>query len=237
MNLLESFRQLWKRLAPRDGRSKLARRWEEIGDDLFGSWRTRNKEASPWETAEAGRTDGVVLPSFYGEMLDDLQPAMLKHLDSADVQPIWEDIRLTRVGDGIDVDLLRDDQSVAGSMTGALSEGQRNTVLLNLMLAKGEGPIVIDQPEDELDSSFIYKTLVTDLRSAKLKRQLIIATHNANLPVNADAELIYALEARDGHGQALAQGGLDRAHVADAVLDIMEGSEQAFKRRSEKYHF
>lgn len=237
MNDLESFRQLWKRLAPRDGRSKLARRWEDIGDDLFGSWRTRNKEASPWETAEAGRTDGVVLPSFYGEMLDDLQPAMLKHLDSADVQPIWEDIRLTRVGDGIDVDLLRDDQSVAGSMTGALSEGQRNTVLLNLMLAKGEGPIVIDQPEDELDSSFIYKTLVTDLRSAKLKRQLIIATHNANLPVNADAELIYALEARDGHGQALAQGGLDRAHVADAVLDIMEGSEQAFKRRSEKYHF
>jgi len=237
MNDQESFRLLWKRLAPRDGRSKLARRWEEIGDDLFGSWRARNKEASPWETAEAGRTEGNVLPAFYGEMLDDLQPAMLKHLDSEDIQPIWEDIRLTRVGDGIDVDLLREDQTVAGSMTGALSEGQRNTVLLNLMLAKGEGPIVIDQPEDELDSSFIFKTLVTDLRSAKLKRQLIIATHNANLPVNADAELIYALEARDGQGQALAQGGLDRAHVSNAVLDIMEGSEQAFKRRSEKYHF
>lgn len=237
MNDQESFRLLWKRLAPRDGRSKLARRWEEIGDDLFGSWRARNKEASPWETAEAGRTEGNVLPAFYGETLDDLQPAMLKHLDSEDIQPIWEDIRLTRVGDGIDVDLLREDQTVAGSMTGALSEGQRNTVLLNLMLAKGEGPIVIDKPEDELDSSFIYKTLVTDLRSAKLKRQLIIATHNANLPVNADAELIYALEARDGRGQVLAQGGLDRAHVADAVLDIMEGSEQAFKRRSEKYHF
>lgn len=233
----ESFRQLWKRLAPRDGRNKLARRWEEIGDDLFGSWQARNKEVSPWETAEAGRTEGNVLPSFYGEMLDDLQPAMLKHLDSEDILPIWEDIRLTRVGDGIDVDLLREDQSVAGSMAGALSEGQRNTVLLNLMLAKGGGPIIIDQPEDELDSSFIYKTLVTDLRSAKLKRQLIIATHNANLPVNADAELIYALEAREGRGQVLAQGGLDRAHVAEAVLDIMEGSEQAFKRRSEKYHF
>ncbi len=237
MNDLESFRQLWKRLAPRDGRGKLARHWEEIGDDLFGSWRTRGKEASPWETVVAGRTDNCVLPNFYGQMVDDLQPAMLKHLDSEDIQPIWEDIRLTRIGDGIDVDLLRDDQSVAGSMTGALSEGQRNTLLLNLMLARGVGPIVIDQPEDELDSSFIYKTLFTDLRSAKLKRQLIIATHNANLPVNADAELIYALEARDGQGQALAQGGLDRAHVSDAVLDIMEGSEQAFKRRSEKYHF
>lgn len=69
------------------------------------------------------------------------------------------------------------------------------------------------------------------------KCQLIIATHNANLPVNAEAELIYALEARDGHGQALAQGGLDRAHLAGAVLNIMEGSEQAFKQGSEKYHF
>ena len=122
-------------------------------------------------------------------------------------------------------------------MKGALSEGQRNTVLLNLMLARGEGPIVIDQPEDELDSSFIYRTLVQDLRAVKSRRQLIVATHNANLPVNADAEQIYALEARDGRGKLRAQGGLDRKAVAAAVLDIMEGSEQAFKQRSEKYHF
>ena len=106
-----------------------------------------------------------------------------------------------------------------------------------LMLARGEGPILIDQPEDELDSSFIYRTLVCDLRAAKSKRQLIVATHNANLPVNADAEQIYALEARDGRGRVRAQGGLDRKGVAEAVLDIMEGSEQAFKQRSEKYHF
>ncbi len=96
---------------------------------------------------------------------------------------------------------------------------------------------MIDQPEDELDSSFIYRTLVRDLRAAKSKRQLIVATHNANLPVNADAEQIYALEALDGRGKALPKGGLDRKDVAQAVLDIMEGSEQAFRRRSEKYHF
>ena len=75
------------------------------------------------------------------------------------------------------------------------------------------------------------------LKRLQNKRQLIVATHNANLPVNGDAELIYALEARDGRGVPLAQGGLDRANVAEAVLDVMEGSEQAFKRRSEKYHF
>lgn len=76
-----------------------------------------------------------------------------------------------------------------------------------------------------------------DIRAAKSKRQLIVATHNANLPVNADAEQIHALEARDGRGKPRVKGGLDRKDVAQAVLDIMEGSEQAFKRRSEKYHF
>lgn len=233
-----SFFTEWSRLAPRDGRGKLARRWDELGDDLFNSWLKRGTEASPWETVEAGRADANAIMYFTGGPHgDDLHSELLEHIDSQDVRPIWEAVRITRISDGIDVELLRDDQSTAGRMSGALSEGQRNTVLLNLMLARGDGPIVIDQPEDELDSSFIYKTLVKDLRATKQKRQLIIATHNANLPVNGDAEFIYALEARDGKGKPLAEGGLDRAPVARAVLDIMEGSEQAFKRRSEKYHF
>lgn len=232
-----SFTAAWRRLAPKDGRGKLARRWDEIGDDLYISWRNRGTEVSPWETVEAARTDSRAIPYLYGELADDLQPALVSHLDSGDVRPIWESIRISRINDGVDVELRRDDGSTAGTMSGALSEGQRNTVLLNLMLARGTGPIVIDQPEDELDSSFIYKTLVKDLRATKEKRQLIVVTHNANLPVNGDAEFIYALEARDGQGKTLAEGGLDRAPVARAVLDIMEGSDQAFKRRSEKYHF
>ncbi len=232
-----SFNDAWRRLAPRDGRGKLARHWEELGDDLFSTWQTRPDLMSPWELVETARSDARAIPYLYGEMVSDLQPAMIKHIDSDDVRPIWESIRITRINDGVDVELLRDDGSPAGSMSGALSEGQRNTVLLNLMLARGIGPIIIDQPEDELDSSFIYKTLVKDLRAIKDRRQLIVATHNANLPVNGDAELIYALEARDGRGKQLGQGGLDRKEIADAVLNIMEGSEQAFKRRSEKYHF
>jgi ABC-type cobalamin/Fe3+-siderophores transport system ATPase subunit len=228
-----SFKAAWARLAPADKRGKLARRWEDYGDELFREWGRRG-EASVWETLETARTDTGVLETV---LLEGLHQALFVHLDSDNVRPLWEDVRLSRVSDGIDVELLREDRTVAGSMSGALSEGQRNTVLLNLMLARGEGPIVIDQPEDELDSSFIYRTLVRDLRAAKSKRQLIVATHNANLPVNADAEQIYALEARDGRGKPRAQGGLDRKGVAEAVLDIMEGSEQAFKQRSEKYHF
>lgn len=228
-----SFKAAWARLAPADKRGKLARRWEDFGDELFSEWRKRG-DASVWETLEVARADTEVLETV---LLEGLHQTLFAHLASENVRPLWEDVRISRVSDGIDVELLREDRTVAGSMSGALSEGQRNTVLLNLMLARGEGPIVIDQPEDELDSSFIYRTLVRDLRAAKSKRQLIVATHNANLPVNADAEQIYALEARDGRGKPRAQGGLDRKGVAEAVLDIMEGSEQAFKQRSEKYHF
>lgn len=228
-----SFATAWARLAPADKRGKLARRWEDFGDELFQAWQLWGG-ASVWETLEAARTDAHLLETV---LLEGLHTSLFAHLDSDNIRPLWEDVRLSRVSDGIDVELLREDGSVAGSMSGALSEGQRNTVLLNLMLARGEGPILIDQPEDELDSSFIYRTLVRDLRATKSKRQLIVATHNANLPVNADAEQIYALEARDGRGKCRAQGGLDRKGVAEAVLDIMEGSEQAFKQRSEKYHF
>lgn len=97
--------------------------------------------------------------------------------------------------------------------------------------------MLIDQPEDELDSEFLFKELVPLFRTAKRQRQLIIVTHNANMPVNADAELIYALRAKGGRGGCLTQGGLDRSAVSRAVLDIMEGSEVAFRRRQEKYHF
>lgn len=231
-----SFKAAWARLAPDDKRGKLARRWDEIGEDVFRTYK-QSGEPSPWETVETARKGAVYLPIFKTVGFEDLHQPLYAHLDSNNVRVLWEDVRLTRVNDGVDVELLREDGTVAGAMSGALSEGQRNTVLLNLMLARGEGPILIDQPEDELDSSFIYRTLVRDLRSAKVKRQLIVATHNANLPVNADAEQIYALEARDGRGKLRAQGGLDRKGVAEAVLDIMEGSEQAFKQRSEKYHF
>ena len=117
--------------------------------------------------------------------------------------------------------------------------------MLNLNISYGvrfsgtrsRGPIDIDQPEDELDSNYIFSDLVPLLREVKGRRQLILATHNANLPVNADAELVYAVEARDGRGELRAEGGLDRPPVIQAVLDIMEGSEKAFRRRSEKYRF
>lgn len=109
--------------------------------------------------------------------------------------------------------------------------------MLKLLLAQGDGPIVIDQPEDELDSNFIYHELVPLLRKVKSRRQLILSTPNANLPVNADTDLIYALDVKKGRGERLASGGLDQADAANAVLNIMEGAAGAFRRRFDKYHF
>ena len=150
----------------------------------------------------------------------------------------WEKLRCSRVQDTVDMKLFRADGSTAGSIAeGSLSDGQRNTAALALLLAQEGGPLVIDQPEDELDSNFVFRELIPMLRKVKSKRQLIIATHHANLPVNGDAELVYAFEARDGKGEARACGGLDQASVTKAVLDIMEGTEEAFRRRREKYHF
>lgn len=232
-----TFDAAWARLAPKDTRTRLGKNWQSLGDAVFKAF-SAGQFPSPWEVIEIWRLLGTS-----GLELDpQLEPLLFEYLDSDEVRPNWESVSLTRLADAADIILLREDGSEAGRMSGGvdgrrLSEGQRNTAVLNLVLAQGEGPVVIDQPEDELDSNFIFSDLVPLLRGLKGKRQLIMATHNANLPVNADAELIYALEARDGRGRALAEGGLDRENVTKAVLDIMEGSETAFRRRSEKYHF
>lgn len=113
----------------------------------------------------------------------------------------WRNFRVTRIPDVVDIELYRNDRSLVGNLAGGqLSEGQRNTAILHMLLVKGDGPIIIDQPEDEVDASFIYKDLVPLLRQAKSCRQLILATHNANLPVNADAEFVFALESVNGRG-------------------------------------
>ncbi|MBL8394563.1 MAG: AAA family ATPase [Candidatus Accumulibacter sp.] len=231
MGDISSFAAAWGSLAP-DGRSRLGKYWADLGEKLFHAFRVQEEYVTPWEyiRAIARQIEACELDiaEYAEDMANHLQGNMKK----------WRDVRLTRVADLVDIELRRVEGGIVGRISdGKLSEGQRNTAVLNLLLAHGDGPIVIDQPEDELDSNFIYQDLVPLLRKVKSERQLIMATHNANLPVNGDADLIYALEATEGHGRVRTQGGLDRADVARAVLDIMEGSAEAFRRRREKYHF
>jgi energy-coupling factor transporter ATP-binding protein EcfA2 len=117
-----------------------------------------------------------------------------------------------------------------------LSLGQQQSVLLALMLtSESTAPLIVDQPEDNLDSEFIYKTLVPVIRSAKERRQVIVVTHNANIAVLGDAELIIALKATNEKGSIVARGSIDHKATCDLACDIMEGSREAFDRRAAVY--
>ncbi|OGO35269.1 MAG: hypothetical protein A2W35_01480 [Chloroflexi bacterium RBG_16_57_11] len=116
-----------------------------------------------------------------------------------------------------------------------LSDGQRATAMLLLLLAQEERLLMVDQPEDDLDNRFVYEDIVRILREQKGKRQLVAATHNPNIPVLGHAELIVALEAQEEHCTIAAEGAIDRRSIQEFVRNVMEGGEEAFQRRAQKY--
>jgi ABC-type lipoprotein export system ATPase subunit len=117
------------------------------------------------------------------------------------------------------------------------SVGEKSTAILSLLLSAGAQPIVIDQPEDDLDNQYVFNVVFDLLRRRKFSRQVVIATHNANIPVNGDAELIVALSVKRRLGVVLDAGSIDRPEVKDNVSMIMEGSAEAFRLRRERYGY
>jgi ABC-type lipoprotein export system ATPase subunit len=115
-----------------------------------------------------------------------------------------------------------------------LSMGQKGMVLLKLELAEGDHPLIVDQPEENLDNKYIYEELVGALRQAKKNRQVIIATNNANLVVNTDAEQVIAAEF-ENNVISYKSGSLESRQMRDFIIPILEGGEDAFKRRERKY--
>lgn len=124
-----------------------------------------------------------------------------------------------------------------------LSTGQKATALLYLLLLESEGPLVVDQPEDNLDNRFISEGVVPKIRAEKRRRQFIFSTHNANIPVLGDAELILGIravgEAEGGRAEVPPEnmGAIDKATVAELVEEILEGGKDAFLTRRLKYGF
>jgi ABC-type Mn2+/Zn2+ transport system ATPase subunit len=119
-----------------------------------------------------------------------------------------------------------------------LSLGQQQSVLLALMLSSDRTqPLLIDQPEDNLDSEFIYSTLVPVLRRAKERRQIIIVTHNANIAVLSDAEQIVVLKSTSDKATIIHRGSIDDVGTRDSACEILEGAPEAFRLRSELYGF
>ena len=120
------------------------------------------------------------------------------------------------------------------------SAGQQATALLHVLLSQSGPPLIIDQPEDDLDSQVIVD-VVDAIWIAKKERQLVFASHNANLVVNGDAELVVCCDYRDAGdhsaGRIKLEGAIDVPAVCDEITVVMEGGEKAFRLRKEKYGF
>lgn len=156
-------------------------------------------------------------------------------------EPLLRELEETAVGHAVEV--LLDISSNSGQRElrtmEELSKGQRATALLLLLLGASTAPLVIDQPEDDLDNRFIYDGVVAHLRKLKGVRQIIASTHNANVPVLGDAELIVALQGDGQHGRPAADGigSLDDAAIRAHAENILEGGPAAFNARHHLYGF
>lgn len=160
-------------------------------------------------------------------------PEVLMRVEELDLPPTTAiQLNTARAGDPPKWQALED-----------LSTGQKATAVLLLLLLDSDAPLIVDQPEDDLDNRFITEGVVPRMREEKQRRQFIFSTHNANIPVLGDAELIVGLsasgEAEHGHARIAPghMGSIDAKPVRELVEEILEGGKEAFERRRRKYGF
>jgi hypothetical protein len=117
-----------------------------------------------------------------------------------------------------------------------LSPGQRGLILLlfYLLVDRSESPLLIDQPEENLDNDAVRRLLVPALKKARTRRQIIVVTHNANLAVVGDADQIVACSQQD-NAFAIRSGSLAGHETGETTINVLEGSRGAFQNRRDKY--
>ena len=116
------------------------------------------------------------------------------------------------------------------------SPGQKSAAILAFLLSHGGEPIVLDQPEDDLDNHLIYDLIVRQIRADKRRRQIVLATHNPNIVVNGDAEMVISMDQRSGQCSIVTDGSgcLQDPGVRKEICHVMEGGRQAFERRYQR---
>ena len=128
---------------------------------------------------------------------------------------------------------LRDGETYKNSMS--LSTGQKCTSILPILLLDSDHPLLVDQPEDNLDNGFIYETVVESVRHVKQRRQLIFVTHNPNIPVLGEAEKVFVLKSDGSHAWTEEEGTVDECR--GNIVKLLEGGEEAFRQRHSKYRY
>ncbi len=153
------------------------------------------------------------------------------HRDETDILRENLIMRLQEYGEK-GVNLIRYKNKILGKHT--MSFGERCGTLIELILHSGDHPLIIDQPEEHLDAKFIADRVVDIITEQKIIRQIIICTHNANIVVLGDSELITVLSVGE-QGTNSSQGSLEDPSTRKLVYDILEGGPEAFRKREQKY--
>ena len=215
-------------------RDKVGGRLSEAIESLRGV-----RDLSLTQFVEACRSGAEPLNKTFGitpaqgERLAKAEPEVLMRVEELDLPPTTT-IRLNTAPAG---------EPPAWQALEDLSTGQKATAVLLLLLLESEAPLIVDQPEDDLDNRFITEGVVPRMREEKQRRLFLFSTHNANIPVLGDAELIVGLSATGeaAHGRARIapehMGSIDAKPVRELVEEILEGGKEAFERRRRKYGF
>ena len=169
--------------------------------------------------ARAGRTDDI-FGKWFCNHIRNLAPEQLDRLQ------LWQPT------DSLRIEFRRPHESVWTPIHSG-SPGQKSAALLAFLLSSGEEPIILDQPEDDLDNNLVYDLIVRQIRTCKTKRQVIVVTHNANIVVNGAAERIVTMDFLKGQCMVVNTGSgcLQEHGVREQVWSVMEGGKEAFDGR------
>lgn len=215
-------------------------------DDLFENLSKETDPLATWE-ATLGELESLTLLEPDVEITSELTPTLSRlGLPLSDQKKIalkltpdgWLDLSLVELADTPEFE-YRSKEAEYIPFASA-SAGQQASALLATLLAQNGTPLLIDQPEDDLDSDTIQQ-IVTKIWQSKSRRQLIFSSHNANLVVNGDADLVlvcaYVNTGDQSAGHVKAEGAIDIEDVRREITTVMEGGEKAFRLRKEKYGF
>ena len=183
---------------------------------------------SPLELVEAVESGGVQAITEAIEIAPERAMNVIAYLQSRSLT----DLIAAPVDDSVELSLL---DGVDYKESDSLSIGQRCTVVLPVLLSGHGELLIIDQPEDHLDNAFITKTLVEQLRERQSGDQFILASHNANIPVLGEADLVVRLASDGRRGFVEHSGELDAPETVRAITSVMEGGVEAFQRRAMFY--
>lgn len=190
--------------------------------------------ANAWRAGRDELARRFSIPASQAEKLVQCEPDVVLRVEELDL-PSTTRIELNTAADGEDPQWHTLEQ---------LSTGQKATAVLLLLLLESDAPLVVDQPEDDLDNRFITEGVVPKMRQEKRRRQFLFSTHNANIPVLGDAELIVGLSAGSNdqqqvHGRMGPEymGSIDSQSVRALVEELLEGGKVAFEMRRLKYGF